>query len=149
MAVTFRSTVLQAPGMKATGITVPDEVIEALGGSKKPAVTVVVAGFTYRTTVATRYGGYIFPLSAEHRSASGLGAGDPVEVTLELDIAPRTVEVPDDLAAALGAAPGIRAAFDALSPSQRKAHVTNVEGTKNAETRARRVSAVVEKLSRA
>ena len=135
--------------MKATGIPVPDEVVAALGGSKKPAVVVKIADFAYRTTVSTRYGGYIFPLSAEHRSVSGLSAGDPVEVTIELDTAPRTVDLPDDLAAALDDAPGIRSAFDALPPSQRKAHVTNVEGTKNPDTRARRVTAVIEKLSHA
>ncbi len=135
--------------MKATGIPVPDEVVAALGRSRKPAVVVVIADFAYRTTVATRYGGFIFPLSAEHRSASGLSAGDRVEVTIELDTAPRTVELPDDLAAALDNAPGIRAAFDALPPSLRKAHVTNVEGTKSPDTRARRVAAIIEKLSHA
>jgi uncharacterized protein YdeI (YjbR/CyaY-like superfamily) len=91
------------------------------------------------------HGGFIFPLSSEHRAASGLAAGDPVDVTLELDLEPRTTEVPEDLAVAL-AAGGVRSAFDSLAPSHQKAHVTSVEGTKNPETRARRVSAVVEKL---
>jgi hypothetical protein len=145
MAITFSSFVKQAPGMKATGIPVPDDIVAGLGGSKKPAVTVTIGDYQYRTTVASMYGGYIFPLSAEHRSAAGLSADDPVEVTLELDLEPRTTQVPDDLAAALDAG-GMRAAFDALSPSRQKAHVTNVEGTKNPETRARRVAAVVDQL---
>jgi len=68
-------------------------------------------------------------------------------VTLDLDLAPRTVLVPDDLATALAQVEGARAAFDALSPSRQKAHVTSVEGTKNPETRARRVAAAVEQLS--
>ncbi len=131
--------------MNATGIPVPDDVVAQLGGSKKPAVTVTIGDYIYRTTVASMYGGFIFPLSSEHRAAAGLSAGDPVEVTLELDLAPRTVEVPDDLAAALDAA-SLRPTFDALAPSHQKAHVTSVEGTKNPETRARRVAAVVVKL---
>jgi uncharacterized protein YdeI (YjbR/CyaY-like superfamily) len=53
--------------------------------------------------------------------------------------------VPDDLAAALAEA-GRRAAFDALAPSARKAHATNVETAKAAETRARRIEAIVSKL---
>jgi len=114
MPVISSSTVLQTAGMKATGIPVPDDVIAALGASKKPATMVAIGDFTYRTTVTTRYGANIFPISAEYRSASGLSAGDSVDVTLELDTAPRTVEVPDDLAAALDAASGIRSAFDAL-----------------------------------
>jgi hypothetical protein len=145
MSVTFSSFVKQAPGMKATGIPVPDDVVARLGGSKKPAVRVTIGGYSYRTTVASMYGGFIFPLSSEHRAASGLSADDPVEVTLELDLEPRTTEVPDDLSAALDVG-GVRPAFDALSPSRQKAHVTNVEGTKNTETRARRVAAVVEQL---
>jgi hypothetical protein len=145
MTITFSSFVKQAPGMKATGIPVPDDVVAQLGGSKKPAVAVTIGDYRYRTTVASMYGGYIFPLSAEHRAAAGLSADDPVEVAIELDLEPRTTEVPDDLAAALDSA-SVRAAFDALSPSRQKAHVTNVEGTKNQETRARRIASVAEQL---
>jgi uncharacterized protein YdeI (YjbR/CyaY-like superfamily) len=53
-------------------------------------------------------------LSAEHRTASGLAGGDEVEVDLELG-APREVEIPPDLAAALDAEPAARRTFDALS----------------------------------
>ena len=63
-----------------------------------------------------------------------------------MDTAPRTVDLPDDLATALADA-GLREAFDKLAPSHQKAHVTSVEGAKAAETRARRIAAVVAKLS--
>lgn len=43
----------------------------------------------------------MLPLSVEHRTAAGVQAGQEVEVTLELDDQPCTVEVPDDLASAL------------------------------------------------
>jgi len=64
--------------------------------------------------------------AAEHRQASGIQAGDTIEVTLELDEAPRTVELPADLAAALESA-GVRAAFDGSAPSKRKEFVRQVE----------------------
>lgn len=147
MSVTFATTLTQAPGMKATGIPVPDSVVAKLGGSRKPAVTITIGDYTYRTTLGVMGGQTLAPFSSDHRAASGLSAGDEIDVTIELDTAPRTVEAPPDLASALDAAPGARAAFDALSPSRQKAHVTNVEGTKNPETRARRVSAVVDALS--
>jgi hypothetical protein len=146
MPVTFSTSIKQAPGMKATGIPIPDEVIAELGSSKKPAVTITIGDYSYRTTIGIMNGQSLAPFSSEHRAASGLGAGDAIEVTIALDTAPRTVEVPEDLASALDAAPGTRAAFDALSPSRQKAHVTNVEGTKNPETRARRVAAAVDSL---
>lgn len=128
-----------------TGIEVPLEVLDALGGGKRPAVTVVVNGFEYRSTVGVMGGVFLIPFSSDKRAASAIAGGDALVVDLELDTAPRTIEVPEDLASALDAA-GARPAFDALAPSARKAHVTNVESAKAAETRARRVAAVVSKL---
>lgn len=129
-----------------TGIEVPSEVVEQLASGKKPKVVVDVNGFEYRSTVAVMGGKFLIPFSADKRAATGLAGGDPIRVTLTLDTAPREVEVPADLAAALDDA-GLRATFDALAPSYRKAHVTSVEGAKAAETRARRVAAVVAKLA--
>ena len=129
-----------------TGIEVPPQVIEALGAGRKPAVQVTVNGYTYRSTVAVMGGRYMISFSSDKRAATGIEGGDPITVDLEVDTAPRTVEVPDDLAAALAAAPGAREAFDALAPSARKAHVTNVESAKAAETRERRIAAIVAKL---
>lgn len=128
-----------------TGIEVPPEVLEQLGGGKRPAVTVIVNGFSYRSTVGSMGGRSLIPFSSDKRAATGIGGGDAITVDLELDTAPRTVDVPDDLAAALQDA-GVRAAFDALSPSAAKAHVTSVEGAKTPETRQRRIDAAVAKL---
>jgi uncharacterized protein YdeI (YjbR/CyaY-like superfamily) len=85
-------------------------------------------------------------LSQERRAAAGVEAGDVVKVTLELDTAPRTVEVPADLAAALAAKPGARAAFDALSYTARKEHVRQVESAKAQDTRERRIAKFVASL---
>ena len=130
-----------------TGIEVPPEVIEALGAGRKPPVVVTVNGYEYRSTVAVMGGRHLIPFSSDKRAATGIQGGDPIVVDLEVDTAPRTVEVPDDLAVALDGAPGARAAFDALSPSARKAHVTAVEGAKAAETRQRRIDGIVAKLA--
>jgi uncharacterized protein YdeI (YjbR/CyaY-like superfamily) len=64
-----------------------------------------------------------------------------------MDTAPREVEVPGDLAAALAAAPDARAFFDGLTDSQRKGFVTSVTSAKQPETRARRVDGAVAALS--
>jgi uncharacterized protein YdeI (YjbR/CyaY-like superfamily) len=68
--------------------------------------------------------------------------GDTIDVTLELDTAPRIVEVPKDLAAALKKA-GARKAFDALAYSHRKEHVRAIEEAKAPETRARRIEKAI------
>lgn len=128
-----------------TGIEVPAEVIEALGGGRRPAVVVRVNGFEYRSTVGVMGGRSLIPFAADKRAATGIAGGDPIEVDVELDVAPRTVEVPDDLAAALDGA-GVTAAFDALAPSRRKAHVTAVLDAKAAATRQRRIESIVAAL---
>lgn len=143
VSVAYRTT-MHLVG-RNTGIPVPPEVLEQLGGGKRPAVAVVVNGYRYASTVGSMGGRALIPFSAERRAESGIAGGDDLEVSLELDAAPREVAVPDDLAAALADA-GVRPAFDALAPSHRKAHVTSVEGAKAAATRERRIAAVVEAL---
>ena len=141
----FDATIRLA-GKSATGIPVPDAVVAQLGSGKRPAVVVTINGFSYRSTVASVRGEFMLPLSAERREAAGVAAGDEVEVALELDTAPRVVEVPADLAAALDGDPVAKAAFEKLAYSHQLAHVLSVEGTKNSETRRRRVDKAVVKL---
>ncbi|MBB3678600.1 YdeI/OmpD-associated family protein [Modestobacter versicolor] len=141
------STTVDLHGKTATGMVVPPEVLEALGGGRKPAVTVTVGGHTYRTSIGSMGGQSLIPVSAENRAAAGVAAGDAVEVDVELDDAPRVVEVPADLAAALDAHPAARARFDALSYSAQRRHVLAVEGAKAEATRQRRVAAAVAALA--
>ena len=141
----FRTTIVQS-GKTATGIEVPGEVMEALGSGKRPAVTVTINGYSYRSTAASLGGKSMVGLSAEHRAGAGVAGGDEVEVDLELDTAPREVTVPDDLAAALDAEPAARATFDGLSYSNKSWHVLQVTGAKTEETRRRRIARSVEAL---
>jgi hypothetical protein len=140
------TTTVELHGKTATGMEVPAEVVEALGGGKKPAVSVTVEGYSYRSSIASMGGRYLLPLSGERRAAAGVAAGDQVEVDVELDTAPREVEVPADLAAALAAEPAAKARFEALAYSHQLRHVLAVEGAKAEATRARRVAAVVTAL---
>ena len=91
-------------------------------------------------------GRYLLPFSAARRQESGIKGGDAIDVELTLDTAPRTVDVPADLRAALDASP-TAAAWQKLSNSNRKAQVESVQGAKAAETRTRRIVAIVAKLA--
>jgi len=142
MGIQFRAVIRQT-GKAACGIEVPGAVVEALGGSKRPAVIVTLGHYTYRSTVAPMGGEFWVGVNADHRAASGLKAGDEVQVTLELDTAPRELEVPPELAAALDADPHARAFFDGLSYSNRRVFTLSVEGTNNPETKARRVEKAI------
>ena len=129
-----------------TGIEVPPEVVEALGGGKRAAVTVDVNGYVYSSTLGVMGGRHLIPFSSDKRKATGLAGGDPITVELTLDTAERVVELPEDLVAALDAA-GARAAFDALAPSARKAQAGGVAEAKSPETRARRIVKIVAALA--
>jgi hypothetical protein len=143
--VRFRATILLA-GKTATGIRVPAEVVAALGPSRRPAVRVTIEGHAYRSTVAPTGGEFMLPVSAEHREAAGVAAGDEVDVDLELDTEPRVLEVPADLSAALDGDAGARRRFDGLSYSKKQRFVLPVEQAKTAETRQRRIAKAVEAL---
>ncbi len=146
MKATFTTAVHQEEGMNATGLQVPAEVVTSLNSGKRPKVKISLNGYTYRSTVAAYGDVFMLPLSKAHREAAGVQAGDEVEVTLELDTEPRTVEVPEDLAAALEEG-GATAVFDALAPSKRKEHVRQVTSAKAAETRQRRIDKIITALT--
>ena len=138
----FKTVIFKADDMNATGINVPDDVVEKMGAGKKPKVTVTLKGYTYRSTIFFMGGRFMLPLAQEHRSAAGVKGGDKVEVSLELDTTPREVTVPKDLAAALKKA-GLTKDFAALAFTHRKEHVRSIEEAKAPETRLRRIEKAV------
>lgn len=139
-------TMLLTTGKTAAGFVVPDDVMRDLGAGKKPAVTVTIKGYTYRSTVATIDGRPMVGVSTENRAAAGVAGGEEIEVDLELDTAPRTVEAPADFAAALAAEPRAQAFFDRLNYSERRWFVLGIEDAKSAETRQRRIEKFVARL---
>ncbi|WP_104162941.1 YdeI/OmpD-associated family protein [Cryobacterium sp. N22] len=139
-------TVIEQSGATATGIPVPEEVVAALGPGKRHAITVTLNGHSYRSSVAPYKGKYMIALSAENRAEAGVAGGDEVDVTIELDDQPRTVNEPEALTAALTADPAARTAFDALSYSNQRRHVLAIEGAKTDATQQRRLDAVLAEL---
>ena len=141
----FRTTIQQS-GKTATGIQVPEEVIEALGSGKRPAVKVTINGYTYRSTVAVMGSVYMVGVNAENRAGAGVAGGDEVDVDIDLDTAPREVSVPTDFASALDTEPEARRTFEGLSYSNKSWHVLQIEGAKTDETRQRRIAKSVDIL---
>ncbi len=139
------TTILLAAGGSNVGIEVPDDVLASFGRGKRVPVTVTLNGYTYRSTTAVMGARTLVGVNAAHRAAAGVAGGEVHEVTLEVDTEPRTVEVPDDLAAALEAS-AVRDRFDALAPSARKEHVRQVHDAKAEETRQRRIAKIVHAL---
>ena len=144
---TFTTTLLGNEGNNV-GIHVPEDVVLAFGrGRRVPVVVTIDGGYTYRNTVAPMGGRFMISFSSETRTATGRGAGDEVEVRLDVDEAPRTVDVPPALAEAFKATPAAAEHWATLSYSKQKAHALSVEGAKTDETRDRRVAKVIGELS--
>jgi hypothetical protein len=143
--VKFHS-VVQLGGKTATGIPVPEEVVAGLGSSKRPPVRITINGHTYRSTLASRGGQFMLPISAENRAGAGVAAGDEVDVDIELDTEPREVKVPPDLAEALEREVDAKRYFEGLSYSQKQRHVLPIEQAKTAETRQRRTDKALSML---
>jgi hypothetical protein len=122
-------------------IPVPFDPKEAFGKVRAPVV-VTLNGYVYRSTIAAMGGPYFVPLRQSHREAAGIAAGDAVEVTLALDTAPRTVDAPADLRAALEAA-GAWDAWCRLSYTHQREHGEAIAEAKRPETRERRIAKAV------
>jgi hypothetical protein len=143
---TFRTTLLAAGGNNV-GIVVPEDVVLAFGrGKRVPVVVTIDGGYRYRNTIASMGGRFLISFNAATRKATGRGAGDEIEVRLDVDDAPRVVEVPDDLATELAQDDVARAAWDKLSYSHQRAHAESITGAKAAATRVRRVDKVLAAL---
>ncbi|MEV4345929.1 YdeI/OmpD-associated family protein [Actinoplanes sp. NPDC049596] len=138
---------LQKTGGTTTGFEVPDEVVTGLGGGGRPKVVATFNGFTMRSAIAKMGGSYWLGVSAERRAAAGVEGGEVFDVEVELDTAPRELEVPDDLKAALDAEPKARDFWTTLSFSNQRYHVDQLTSAKTAETRARRLAKSVALLA--
>jgi Bacteriocin-protection, YdeI or OmpD-Associated/Domain of unknown function (DUF1905) len=146
--LTFKTT-LRKRG-PAAAVVLDDEQVAAVGqGAKRFPVRATVNGYTWRTSVARMGGEFLVGLNREVRDGAGVEAGDNVEVVLELDTAPREVDVPEALASALASDPTAHAAFDGLAFTHRKEYARWIAEAKREETRERRVAKALEMLHQA
>jgi hypothetical protein len=126
-------------------VEVPGEVIAALGGGGRTPVLATFDGVAYQGSIASMGGCTALGILKSIRAELGKGDGDVVAVTVERDGGERTVDEPDDLAAALNEA-GLREAFDGMSYSHRREHVNAINDAKKPETRRRRIAKAVEMI---
>jgi len=142
----FSTTLLQA-GKTATGIKIPEEIIEKLGGGKKPLVKVTINNFTYRSAVAVMGGAYMVGVNAENRESANVKGGDKINVTIELDTEERIVEVPAEFQKQLTKNAAAKKMFDTLSNSKKKALIIPIANAKTDETRNRNIEKALSALT--
>lgn len=129
-----------------TGFVLPEDAVLALGGGRRPKVEVTVEGVTWRTSVAPMGGRFLLGLTKAQKAATGVEVGRTYDVRIEADVVERTVEVPEDLAAALASDAGRAEAWERWSYTRRKEAARSLTEAKQAATRERRLSKVLADL---
>jgi hypothetical protein len=131
--------------LEARWVVVPLDA-RALWGEARPPVAGTVNGVPFRGRLMVYDGVTVLGLTNAFRARAGIGEGEMVEVVMERDDAPREVEEPPALTAALERDEEARAAFDALAFSHRREYAQWIAEAKREETRERRVRQTLERL---
>lgn len=131
-------------GRSTATAVLSQEQVDAIRGN--PGRGRVMLAITYRrqvfrTSISVYRGQWMMVVNEEMR-AGGLTPPGTYAVDIAVDTAERTVDVPEDLAAALASA-GVRDSFDQLSYTRRKEFVRLVLEAKRPETRTARIEKVV------
>jgi hypothetical protein len=141
-------TLTLEPRGPAGAFILSDEQVTTLGeGRKAFPVEVTVNGVTLPLRLARMGGENMIGLAKAARAKAGVTLGETYEIEVTAaDPGTRTVEVPDDLTAALAGDPQARAAFDALAYSHRKEFARWITEAKRENTRTERVARTLEML---
>jgi len=128
-------------------VPVPRSVAAELGLKGMPKIHAVIAGIAYRGSLMPMGdGAYCLGVLKAIQEAAHIELGDTVEVAIELDTAPRTVEAPPDLAALLAKDRKAAASWAKLSFTNQKEIARSLEDAKKPDTRARRLKLAIAKL---
>lgn len=130
------------PGNKApystwTFLIIP-EAVQREWNQARFNVRGTINGNAFRGSVAKGEGVHRMPVKRELLKQMGVARGKVVDVAMELDTEPRTVQLPDELKALFRADKSLASLFDAMAPSHRRAWAAYIGEAKRPETRARR-----------
>lgn len=128
-------------------LEVPLEVVAGFGTRGRIPIVGTLNNTPIRSSFMPMCGRHILAVNREMREAAGVAVGDRVHVCVRADTEPRTVEVPEDMRAALMAHPTAYATFERMAFTHRKEYVRAVLDAKRPETRARRIEQTVAMLT--
>jgi hypothetical protein len=144
----FEVLLEQAEDNKSCGFYFPYDTKEIFGTKARVPVCGTINGTEFRSSLAPMGGScHIMPVNTKLREAAGVKAGDIIKIVLERDDAPRTVEIPEDLAEALKT-DNLTDSFNKMSFTYQKEYSNAVNEAKKEETRIRRIEKIVGILKR-
>ena len=117
-----------------------------LWGEARPPVAGTINGHPFRGRLAVYGGQTVLGLTNAYRAEVGIVPGDEIEVVMDRDDAPREVDVPPALQAALDGDEVARATYEKLSFTHRREYAQWIAEAKREETRDRRAARALEML---
>ena len=147
MSKRFNGTIEAGRGGGAY-VVLPDKVLKALGAGSRFRVTGTLNDVPFESSTMSMGGGRVcLGVHKATREGAGVNIGDEVKLEVERDLRPRELSLPDDVLSALRRDRNAQKAFDALSFSHRREYVQWIEGAKRQETRSRRITQMLERLT--
>ena len=148
MSIRFKAKLDQYQDTQVLHVYFPFDVFEVFGTRARMAVKGEINGFPFRSSIFPLGGGkFYMVVNREMREGAKVKAGDTAEFLLEKDEDPRAIATPPDLLKALSGRRSANAAWDKLSYSHRKEHISAIEAAKKPETRARRIANALEMIA--
>ncbi len=130
-------------------VDVPKRVSEAFGERGYVPVAGKINNTPIRATlVPIGKGRHRLYINGEMRKKANVDAGDRIHVELEIDITPRKIKMPEELATALSTSKDAKAAFEKLTSSRQKEVLTYLNWLKKPESVKRNIEKIVARLSK-
>ena len=128
---------------------IPFDAEKAFGTKARIAVRGTMNGFAFRTSILPNGdGSHHMMLNKTLLAGAEAEPGTSVDVVMEKDEESREVAAPRDVIAAIRGDRAAKEIWSAKTPTFRAEYILWVEEAKSPETRARRIAATVEKVSK-
>jgi len=142
----FRVKLVAHDASSATGLIPPFDVPKTFGTRARVPVRGTINGFPFRSSLMPMGGCYLMAVNKEMRKGSGAKAGDEVDVLMERDEEPRTVEAPPELAKELTKNKKAMERWGTLAFTDKKEMANCVRDAKQDGTKKRRLAKVMQVL---
>ena len=136
------------PGGAWTCLRIPFNVEEVFGSKARVSVKGTINGFDFRSSIFPMGDGTHFMMvNKTMQKGANIKSGDAVQVVLEKDTVPRSLQVPKDIKDALAENGEAKTCFEKMSYSHKKEYVDWIDSSKQEETRARRIEKALTMLA--
>ena len=143
----FRVKLVAHDSSSATGLVPPFDVPKTFGTRARVPVRGTINGFPFRSSLMPMGGCHIMAVNKELREGAHAKAGDEVEVVMERDQEPRTVEAPPELARELAKNKKAQERWETLAFTHKREMANSIREAKQDETKKRRLAKVMRVLN--